>query len=269
MFRLEKFYPAGFNPQQYWDDRYAKEHIAGRSSDEFRRQGFWPLLEQQLTPTGRFLDTGAGVGGWTVFLAEEKYNVTGIDIAARTIRAMTEYNPDLQLKVASITQIPYADNTFDGVLAIGVLEYVDGKVPHAFTEVARVLQPGGWFFIEVPAATLLRRLCYFPLKRLEKMLRLAAGRQPSFANYLFSRNDIQQLCTAAGFEVVTMAPHELPNPGSHYGLWIDFPWLRGSQPYQLNVLGRCVKTIANAISPWIASTGIVVVARKKTPPAGG
>jgi hypothetical protein len=34
-------------------------------------------------------------------------------------------------------------------------------------------------------------------------------------------------------------------------------------PYQLNILGRLVKAISNAISPWIASTGMVIVARKK------
>ena len=47
MFKLEKFYPKGFNPQQYWDEKYAQEHIAGKSSEEFRKQGFWPLMEKQ------------------------------------------------------------------------------------------------------------------------------------------------------------------------------------------------------------------------------
>lgn len=264
MFKLQKFYPAGFNPQQYWENKYAQEHIAGKNSTEFKKQGFWPLLQQHLQPGKRYLDAGCGIGGWIIFLREQGYTVEGIDIAARTIRALTEYDPDLKVKVAGITHIPYTDQSLDGVLAIGTLEYVENNVPGALKEVHRVLKPGGLLFIEVPLINALRRFIYFPLKQLEKLLKVSQGKQPTFANYLFNRQSIQRLVHDAGFEIIAIQPHELPDPTSHYGLYIDFLILRGRQPYQLNKLGLLVKWVCNSLSPWIASTGMVVVARKRS-----
>ncbi len=263
MFRLEKFYAQGFDPQLYWDDKYAKEHIAGKSSDEFKKQGFWPLLESVLEKGKLYLDAGCGIGGWILFLKEQGYNVEGIDIAARTVRALTEYDQELKVKVASITRIPYADETLDGLLAIGTLEYVDGKVPDALTEIKRVLKPGGVLFAEVPIVNGVRKWLYLPLKRVEGWVRRRQGRKAVFSNYLFDVAALRQSLEEVGFKVEKVQPHELPGANNHYGLYIDFPFLRGKNPYQLNLLGRVVKWIANSISPWVASTGAIFVAYKQ------
>jgi ubiquinone/menaquinone biosynthesis C-methylase UbiE len=262
MFRLEKFYPQGFNPQQYWDEKYSQEHIAGKSPAEFRQQGFWPLLHKHLQKGKRYLDVGCGIGGWIIFLKEEGYEVEGIDIAARTVQALTEHDPDLKVTVASMTAIPYPDASLDGVLAMGTLEYVDGNVPEALREVQRVLKPGGIFFMEAPIANSLRRLFYIPLKQAEKMVKQAQGKQAIFAKYLFDRSVLKHLLAAAGLEVVQEQAHELPEEDSHYGLYIDWPFLRGSKPYKLNGLGRMVKEFSTSLSPWVASTGVVIVAKK-------
>lgn len=263
MYRLEKFYPNGFNPQHYWDGKYSQEHIAGTSSDEFRTQGFWPLLQKYFERGKHYLDAGCGIGGWILFLKEEGYDVEGIDVAARTIRALTEYDPELRVKIASITEIPHPAASFDGVLAIGTLEYLEDTVPVALREVRRVLKSGGVFFAEVPVANVLRRLFYIPLKRLERAIKVAQGRPPTFANYFFELQELRRLLEQAGFEVLTVVPHELPGADTHYGLYVDWLIFRGAQPYKLNIVGRIVKTVCNAISPWIASTGAIVVARKK------
>jgi ubiquinone/menaquinone biosynthesis C-methylase UbiE len=178
-------------------------------------------------------------------------------------RALTEYNPELKVKVASMTAIPYRDSSLDGLLAIGTLEYIDHKVPDALREVSRVLKQGGVFFIEVPVANVLRRFLYLPLKRVEKFIKQGRGEKPTFANYLFDREELKQMLASAGFEVLEEQPHELPEEDSHYGLYVDWPFLRGQRPYKLNKLGRVVKDLANSWSPWVASTGAVVVARKR------
>jgi len=264
MYRLTKYYPAGFDPKQHWEDKYAQSHIAGKNLDQYKQQGFWPLLQQQLKNSGEYLDIGCGIGGWVLFLNDEGFSTQGIDGAARVVRALTEYNPDLLLKVGEPTRLPYADDSFDGLLAIGVLEYQDGEVQEALKEMHRVLRTDGFVFIEVPIVNTLRRLLYIPLKRVQRVLYGMSGKQATFANYLFARNSFAQSIEAAGFEVELVAPHDLPTTDSHYGLWIDFKFLRGSEPYQLNWLGRVVKTFANSLSPWIASTGMVVVARKRS-----
>lgn len=263
MYIVEKFYPAGFDPQQYWDDKYSREHIAGTGSGEYAKQGFWPVLEQQLKQDGRYLDAGCGIGGWILFLTDQGYHVEGMDSAARTVRALTEYNADLKIKVGSLTAMPYPDAQFDGVLAIGSLEYMERTVLEALRELARVTRPGGFVFLEVPLANTLRRWVYLPLKGVKRLIKISHGRQPTFANYLFTQQSLKDLLARAGFAVAVMQPHELPDVKSHYGLYIDWRWLRGREPYKLNMVGRLVCMVCQAISPWFASTGMVVVARKK------
>jgi len=260
MFRLEKFYAPGFNAQEYWDDKYAKEHRAGKSSEEFKSQDFWPLMQRHLEKGKRYLDASCGIGGWILFLRDEGYDVEGIDTRARTLRAMTEYDRDLKLKIAPMTAIPYANNSLDGVIAIGAVEYLENSVEKAVSEAYRVLKPGGFFLLEVPLLNAIRRAVYVPLKKLQRAVKSG---QPSFAMYLFTPQDVESMLEYAGFEISDVEPHELPAANSHYGLYIDWPFLRGSKPYELNILGRLVKAISNTISPWIASTGIVVVAKKK------
>lgn len=261
MFKLEKYYQEGFDPKRHWEEKYSQEHIAGRSSDDFRKQGFWPLMEKYIEKGKQYLDVGCGVGGWILFLKEEGYNVEGIDGMARVVRAMTEYDPDIIVKIAEVTAIPYSDKSLDGVLAIGALEYVEDKVPEALKEVHRVLRSGGILFIEVPIISVIRRLIYIPLKVLEKMIK--SGQESTFSNYLFDRVELKQMLQSAGFEVVDEQPHELPGKDEHYGLHVDWPIFRGKEPYKLNWLGRVVKAAANSISPWVASTGTVIVARKR------
>ena len=263
MYKLRKFYPPGFNPQQYWADRYAQEHIAGRSSDEFRRQDFWPLMKQHLPRDKKILDAGCGVGGWIIFLKEEGFDVEGIDSAARTVRAMTEYDPEIKVKIADVDAIPYPDNLFGGVVAVGALEYVEDRVDEALREVNRVLGPEGVFLLEVPITNLLRRVFYIPLKELERRIKGWQGNEPVFANYFFDRHELVRKLKATGFSIITEQPHELPDSNSHYGLYVDWKWLRGSEPYHLNFLGLAIKKLANLISPWIASTGMVIVAKKR------
>lgn len=263
MYKLRKFYPPGFDKQKYWEERYAREHIAGRSSAEFRRQDFWPLMQSHLPRDKKILDAGCGVGGWILFLKEEGYNVEGIDSAARTVRAITEYDPDLKVKIAGIDAIPYPDEFFGGVVAVGTLEYAEDKIDQALQEVSRVLQPGGVAFLEVPTINVLRRMFYIPLKEWERRLKSQRRMESIFGNYFFDRRELGQKLEQAGFTVVAQQPHELPEKNSHYGLYVDWKWLRGKEPYQLNGVGRAIKKLANLVSPWTASTGMVLVAKKR------
>lgn len=261
-FAVHKFVQPGINRREVLSSRYATMHIAGTSSKGYERQDFWPLLQGLLKKDGRYLDAGCGVGGWVLWLREQRYSVAGVDGATRVLRAMTEYDPDVEVKQGALTAIPYADKSFDGVLIVGSMEYEE-DVAKVVREAKRVLKPGGWLFVEVSLANSLRRLTYVPLKKLQKALMSLGGKQGEFSHYLFTRANLTALLEEQGLAVVKLQPHDLPQAGSHYGLYIDWPMLRGSSPYQLNWLGRLVKAVCNAISPWIAATGMVAVARKK------
>lgn len=260
-FRIEKFQNRRGDSAAVWDDKYAPVDVGEIVEDEFRRQGFWPVLERELTPGGRYLDIGCGMGGWLRFLRGAGYTVEGVEVAAQTVARLTRAGIE-GVVVGSITALPYSDAVFDGAYALGVLEYVNGDVPRALAEVRRVLQPGGWFLLEVPVANPLRRLAYIPLKRLEKIVRVWQGKRAVFSHIYFDRGELRAMLQHAGFAIVSEQPHDLVEKDRHHGLWIDWPFLRGGEHSQLNWLGRIVKKMANAISPWVASTGTVILARK-------
>lgn len=263
IYKVKKYYPAGVDRRKLLEEGYAKGRSIGTNADEYKRQDFWPLLESHLKKDGHYLDAGCGVGGWVLFLHEEGYNVEGVDEAARVLRAMTEYSRDLKVKQGKLTALPYADGSFNGVLAVGSLDHEEDDLDAAVKEMRRVLQPNGLLFLEVPLLNGLRRWKYVPLKRLEALVRRAMGHREVFAGYLFDRPAIQELLQKHGFSVHEVRPHDLQKSGEHYGLYVDWKWLRGSRPYELNVLGKLAKALWGSLSPWIASTGVVVVARKK------
>ncbi|HSX24989.1 MAG TPA: class I SAM-dependent methyltransferase [Candidatus Andersenbacteria bacterium] len=262
MIAIQKFDPQNFDRSRVWNNRYREMYSALNNFSQYENQSFWPVLQAQLKSHGQYLDAGCGIGGWILFLSDRGYHVQGIDAHPQAVRAMTEYDPDLSVKIASSDAIPVMDATLDGVLSIGSLEYAEGAVDQSLAEFYRVLKQDGLVCIEVPVANVLRKLFYIPLKRLEGFFMSMAGRKATFAYYLFSRSEIESMLKQKGFVIDTILSHDLPEANSHFGLYSNWPFLRGNKPYTLNAFGRIVKSLCNAISPWVASAGMVVIAKK-------
>ncbi|MFD9892282.1 class I SAM-dependent methyltransferase [Amycolatopsis sp. NPDC059027] len=98
-------------------------------------------------PGGALLDIGCGPGAQVRYLLDERpgdFRITACDQSFAMIEATAErVGPagGVRLSVADIEDMPFGDDSFDVVLAMGVLEYVDAG--NALREVARVLRPGG------------------------------------------------------------------------------------------------------------------------------
>lgn len=262
MIPIYKYDRPGFDREKDRSDKYRTMYASEKGSKEYEQQSFWPELQKHLQQDGTYLDAGCGIGGWVFFLNELGYTVDGIDSNSGAIRAMSEYSPDVSLKIASTSAIPYKNEQFDGVLSVGSLEYFEGEIEASLQEIYRVTAFDGFVFIEVPMANTLRRLFYIPLKRIESALK-SSKQTATFAYYLFTKEGILRAVEDAGFSVESILPHDLPDANSHFGLYSNWPFLRSNKPYELNAVGRAVKKICNLISPWIASTGVVVIARKK------
>lgn len=249
---------------QEWDSKYNKEEIlyTPQKAEYYALQDIWKLLKRYLEPQKHYLDVGCGTGTWILFLKEKGYKVDGCDITPQTIKRLQEYDPSLNLNVANILRLPYDTSSFDGLITIGVLEYLGKDIVRGLDEVKRVVKPGGLFFVEVPLRNTLRILFYLPIKHLKYYLGLQGGRSPAFDNYYFKREELKNILTKNGFTVLEMAPHEMPHPKCHHGLYNDWAFLRGKRPKHLNWLGLVLKYVFNALSPWIAATGILLVAKR-------
>ncbi|MDW3223086.1 MAG: methyltransferase domain-containing protein [Paracoccaceae bacterium] len=114
--------------------------------------GMGAILEQA-GPAARVLDCGIGNGALAVAL-QRSFPKTpafcGIDLSPEMlVRADAELRQagvTPELKRADVLSIPYADASFDVVMAAHVLEHL-AEPQRALKEMVRVLKPGGMLFV--------------------------------------------------------------------------------------------------------------------------
>lgn len=116
------------------------------------QEGWFPWLfsNLHLKPGMKILELGAGNGAlWSQNIAKVSKNVTIVlsDISEGILadaRKTIGDHPQFQYSVFNAQKIPFADNTFDLVIANHMLFYCD-DIPKALQEVQRVLKPGATF----------------------------------------------------------------------------------------------------------------------------
>lgn len=188
------------------------------------------------TPLGRVLDIGAGPGVFTRALLERGATCWVVDLSADMMRAARRALPaDLAgraaFAVGDIERLPFEDETFDTVVCIGVLQYVDA-VPEAFAELARVTRPGGQVLISFPnRQSPLNRLHFGVIAAARRLigvsrvlgldLRLSDSRltfRSDVPNHAFSIGDIDRWARGAGLQQDFVLFHLLLFPFSVPGL---------------------------------------------------
>jgi SAM-dependent methyltransferase len=102
------------------------------------------------------LDAGCGTGGLILRLREfaPAWRWTGIDFSAVACALARErLGPTTRMHEASITDLPFADDSFDHLVSVDVICQVGYReeAARAAREFFRVLRPGGMVVINVPA----------------------------------------------------------------------------------------------------------------------
>jgi SAM-dependent methyltransferase len=101
------------------------------------------------SPADRVLDLGCGLGSFLAILRHQRVESIGLDLdLSRTARAAASA-PGARLAVGDALRVPFADETFDGIVMGELLEHLreDGA---ALREARRLLRPGGVLAISVP-----------------------------------------------------------------------------------------------------------------------
>lgn len=116
-----------------------------------RRTVYFGLLEHhfQEAPPARVLDCGAGMGGFLQGLAKIGQRVFATDIDLDSVRHCAERGC-AESVVSNGYALPYADASFDLVCMFDTIEHIPDD-HRAMAEVVRVLKPGGFVFVSVPA----------------------------------------------------------------------------------------------------------------------
>lgn len=109
------------------------------------------LRDNGVTSRSRILDAGCGTGGNLASL-NQRFNACtfGFDFSPHAAPFWAERGVR-HGAIASINEIPYADDTFDAVTSIDVLESDAVDEAQAVGELWRVTKPGGVIVLVVPA----------------------------------------------------------------------------------------------------------------------
>ena len=103
----------------------------------------WALHRARLATGSRVLDAGCGASIFPVNLGMLQLKVAALDWSLPHLR-QTRSNPQLTYVRGIMQHMPFADNAFDAVFCISVIEHlpIQEMIP-ALEELARVLKPGG------------------------------------------------------------------------------------------------------------------------------
>lgn len=137
----DRDYIPGLGPEAYIDWRASD---VGAITERLEQRLILELLGDVGGRT--VLDMGCGDGKLAVALAKRGARVAATDAsgpmidAARSLAA--EQDAEIRFEVATADRLPFPDASFDIVVAVTVLCFVEDAAP-VFREMARVLRPGG------------------------------------------------------------------------------------------------------------------------------
>jgi 2-polyprenyl-3-methyl-5-hydroxy-6-metoxy-1,4-benzoquinol methylase len=205
-----------------WEQRYRKPAFKARL------RAVEECLAGQDLHGQRWLDAGCGSGTLARYLLEAGANVLGVDAAEEMITLARELasqdvakhdvakhdEPTRQLRfehIATITHLPLADQSLDGILCSSVLEYVPDPAA-CLAEFARVLRPGGLLVVSVANRNSLVRKAQVATHRLGRRLR---RRWFAFLDYSHHEYAAAGFCTLLkehGFSAGNVIPFGSPIP---------------------------------------------------------
>lgn len=142
------------------------------------------------------LDLGSGTGRNLVLLAENGFEVYGLDISPTgveiTKKLLMEKGLKAKVEAGNIYEpLPFVDGFFDAIISIQTLHHnTTEKIKVLIQEMERVLSSKGTIFVTVPSKmnqaekfTLIEDKTYLPLD----------GREKDLPHHFFSRRDIRNL----------------------------------------------------------------------------
>lgn len=241
--------------RQSWEDIWdsANVEIELQTLREKRANEQIGVYPAYLPKEGMILEAGSGLGAVLIHLCELGYNVIGLDYAVNALRAARAYDPSLRVQAGDVHALPYRSQSLHGYLSFGVLEHFPHGMGPALREANRVLLPDGVLVLTIPYPNIVHRLVR--LKR--QMLRQSVLNDDDFYESTYTRRQLEQAVTAAGFEVL------LVRPTSHsYTLWGLGGPFRTEGYYRTSALAERLGAALRVVLPWAFNFTTMIIARK-------
>ncbi len=149
---------------------YDRDYFAGRTSFFYGLTGYrdfrsyFDRLAAWFRPhvgDGPLLDVGCAYG-FLLARFDDGRELHGCDVSPWALAQARRTLPAARLSEADAGRgLPYGSAHFDAVVCTDVIEHIPPSAqPHALAEMARVLLPGGHFFMTTPNQSWIRRMIY-------------------------------------------------------------------------------------------------------------
>ncbi len=136
--------------RDYHKDHYVKEKPPSLYPTLAIRLRYMTDMLYDFKTNGKIIDVGCGTGEMLEVLKERKFVTYGLDYSYKMLYEISKDTAILQLPLinSDIENLPFENESFDGVICAGVIEYLN-EDQKALREMSRILKPGGYAIITI------------------------------------------------------------------------------------------------------------------------
>ena len=197
----------GYDYEEYWREH---DRAYEDAADRMAIRKLLPLKMQN------FVDIGGGYGRLADEYLGRAKNVTIFDYSKTELQqAKDKYGDRIFTKAGDIYQLPFKDNTFDGMMMVRVSHHLE-DLPAAMKEFYRILAPGGTFVIEIANKKTLPKMFRYWFKKskinpfdkkpsLQKDTNMI-NYHPKYAEELFAKTgfEVEKVLSVSNFRSTTL-----------------------------------------------------------------
>src|SRR5437667_1150 len=128
-------------------DRVVKRYV-DEFFDELERKPFDRLLLHQFAEIvgtqGKVCEIGCGPGQIARYLQDRQVSMCGVDLSEEMVKWARRLSPDISFQRGDMRALEIPDASLAGIVCFYTIIHLKRKdVPHALSEMLRVLKPGG------------------------------------------------------------------------------------------------------------------------------
>ncbi|MBN2688959.1 MAG: methyltransferase domain-containing protein [Deltaproteobacteria bacterium] len=194
--KIEKTYDS---LAEEYAETFSGEHKKKPKDEEMLRR-----FSREIGGRGPVWDLGCGPGQTSHYLKNLGVDISGLDLSEKLLEEARRLHPGIHFRKGNILDLEFADGSMAGAVAFySIIHFTEEEAGKAFSEVFRVLQPGGTFLLtyHVGEGTI----------HVKEFL----GRNIDMDVMLFTTDFISRRLKDSGFEKIEAVERD-PYPGVEY-----------------------------------------------------